>query len=794
MKTLTFSFLLFIFLPLSSVKADWSVYFVENMPNNCSGLPTSYIVNSSSPTIIVKFKVSCNIFTDCPDTSFQVSIYLEQGNHHIATYDHLQRNENYERNITLPQSQFNVNEDAVLRIEARSYNPSQLRSSLGYFRAYLNNATNPNTGWTCVTNGTSIEVMNTNWAFLQTTSGCHVGSGPYVVYKHLMEFTVSGNFTNQNIIVNKQLCMGYSGANPNLQNFYGWLYSHTNSSAVFRTVCYQVIIPGYSTEWFPCSPDKAAIAYKTEALPAYPIISHFTQQPLPITTSGTVECQMSQGTGTFHWRDENRPSNVSVSYNNQYAYITRTLLDNNGGNSIMNEDRPFKLFCYVTNSVGTSTERNFAPSFWFPSGGGCPYIFAYDSAKGFKLDNNILHRSEFEENYGNDIKDVYKLIAVPTIEDSILTLAIKETEADHNYFDKFRLYAIDHSIWDRVVITENNDIAIYDTRTVISPEEAYRNSSEITNYVQYDTTSEPRKLINGDPNDSVKADYNEGRIRDMLASKHLANSDNTTIDSLAIIAEIEADPADGPIPHLPPIKRPIGYITIEADSYSYETNFASRENMAPIVIPFANNQETANNVYIKWFKDYKIQFLSVVDIVYGHFTKTEIPLIGAWHSTNGDILEQLNFTDYEYAELDSSGYITLNFRTIPPPPSGKVRDYVIEVDGHYLLEGTSDRAQREIDTQQKKVDKTIKADKLLENYPNPFNPTTNIAFEISNPSFVTLKIYDVLGKEVITLVNEFKNEGNYQVMFDGRNFSSGIYYYKLETNDFNAIKKMILIK
>ncbi len=100
MKTLTFSFLLFIFLPLSSVKADWSVYFVENMPNNCSGLPTSYIVNSSSPTIIVKFKVSCNIFTDCPDTSFQVSIYLEQGNHHIATYDHLQRNENYERNIT----------------------------------------------------------------------------------------------------------------------------------------------------------------------------------------------------------------------------------------------------------------------------------------------------------------------------------------------------------------------------------------------------------------------------------------------------------------------------------------------------------------------------------------------------------------------------------------------------------------------------------------------------------------------------------------------------------------------
>ncbi len=83
---------------------------------------------------------------------------------------------------------------------------------------------------------------------------------------------------------------------------------------------------------------------------------------------------------------------------------------------------------------------------------------------------------------------------------------------------------------------------------------------------------------------------------------------------------------------------------------------------------------------------------------------------------------------------------------------------------------------------------------LSQNYPNPFNPTTNLEFSISELGFVTLKIYDMTGKEIRTLVNEVKPAGRYSVVFDGSNLSSGIYYYKLESGAFSQVKRMILVK
>ncbi len=83
---------------------------------------------------------------------------------------------------------------------------------------------------------------------------------------------------------------------------------------------------------------------------------------------------------------------------------------------------------------------------------------------------------------------------------------------------------------------------------------------------------------------------------------------------------------------------------------------------------------------------------------------------------------------------------------------------------------------------------------LNQNYPNPFNPATKISFEIGNPSNVTLKIFNVLGKEVATLVNDLKNSGHYEVLFDGSNFVSGIYFYKIDAGNFHQIKQMVLIK
>ncbi len=83
---------------------------------------------------------------------------------------------------------------------------------------------------------------------------------------------------------------------------------------------------------------------------------------------------------------------------------------------------------------------------------------------------------------------------------------------------------------------------------------------------------------------------------------------------------------------------------------------------------------------------------------------------------------------------------------------------------------------------------------LMQNYPNPFNPVTRMSFVIGKSSFVTLKIYDVLGNEVITLVNDVKSPGTYNIDFNAEHLSSGVYYYRLKAGNYTETKKMLLLK
>ena len=83
---------------------------------------------------------------------------------------------------------------------------------------------------------------------------------------------------------------------------------------------------------------------------------------------------------------------------------------------------------------------------------------------------------------------------------------------------------------------------------------------------------------------------------------------------------------------------------------------------------------------------------------------------------------------------------------------------------------------------------------LYQNYPNPFNPSTKISFKIAETRFTSLKVYDVLGNEVTTLVSQELQSGSYQFDFDAKELTSGIYFYKLQTGSFVETKKMILLK
>jgi hypothetical protein len=92
------------------------------------------------------------------------------------------------------------------------------------------------------------------------------------------------------------------------------------------------------------------------------------------------------------------------------------------------------------------------------------------------------------------------------------------------------------------------------------------------------------------------------------------------------------------------------------------------------------------------------------------------------------------------------------------------------------------------------ISSIVKEFSLEQNYPNPFNPVTNINFGIPKSEFVSLKVYDILGREVRSLVSQNMTPGVYEVNFDASGLSSGMYYYSLRAGDNVSVKKMVLVK
>lgn len=84
--------------------------------------------------------------------------------------------------------------------------------------------------------------------------------------------------------------------------------------------------------------------------------------------------------------------------------------------------------------------------------------------------------------------------------------------------------------------------------------------------------------------------------------------------------------------------------------------------------------------------------------------------------------------------------------------------------------------------------------KLYQNFPNPFNPATIISYKINKGGFVTLKVYNLVGQVVKTLVEQYQESGTYSKQFDASKLSAGVYLYKLQVNDYTSVKRMTLIK
>ncbi len=164
-------------------------------------------------------------------------------------------------------------------------------------------------------------------------------------------------------------------------------------------------------------------------------------------------------------------------------------------------------------------------------------------------------------------------------------------------------------------------------------------------------------------------------------------------------------------------------------------------------------------------------------------------------------------TDYDYATVkyNPSGAQQWVLRYNGSGNSyDESRNLAIDTSGNVYVAGTSRGSNTARDYATIKYSQTIgiqnigseipESYSLSQNYPNPFNPKTNIGLRIADFGFVSLKVYDITGKEIAVLVNQEMSAGVYNVDFDASNLSSGTYFYSMETAGFRDVKKMVIVK
>ena len=151
-----------------------------------------------------------------------------------------------------------------------------------------------------------------------------------------------------------------------------------------------------------------------------------------------------------------------------------------------------------------------------------------------------------------------------------------------------------------------------------------------------------------------------------------------------------------------------------------------------------------------------------------------------------------------YSVISPHGSVTWRAPDLPAYPVN--RDTLAvgnhAVVGEVIRYWISDTAWIKVspETEVRGIESNLRYYFLGDNYPNPFNPSTIISYQLPATTLVTLKVYDVLGREVATVVNERQSPGTYSVIFNAANLPSGVYFYKLEAGTFSETKKLTLLK
>jgi hypothetical protein len=644
---------------------------------------------------------------------------------------------------------FKYNEKASIRIDVKSFDtPLITYSGSGYFVAYREFV---NSGNRAILNGNS-QLVTPNPILITLFSTCgELASGTYSIKRTKVEFTLNGDFSDSIPEINPSLCLGFNGGGPNNQHYWGGVLSSSSTQFKFYTYTYNVYnILGQYFGNRPCDPSQAAIVYKMVGRPNIsPVIGTLSAFPRTIYRNSNVsfvKCNLLRGSDSvqYFWRSSVNPV-VPISLT-PMGNKARLQVNFTGSNSFTDEDHIYicvkamnqfgetnwdSIKIYINNSVFIAA---------------CPYI-NYANRNDTIPENSILSES-YET--PKTMVDGKLLLQNPSLEESKkMEFRLSETESDITEIDMIGITQVLVEPNEKVAVTREGEIVNFtDERGKLN---ILKNKTiDITD----DLESDDGKYLKLEKDDIIDVDF--------------------IPDGSNFLVFITSDPRNK--------EKPVGkIITNEGDEY----NLYSLDNPGSVCIKIESN--SISSFSFRGLQEFGLNQIAVVKNL-NTFSLNSLNLSSAILNDYKDITKLLSFSDNNNFKLSGKNYIDFHFDS--KISDGNKKSYFIcNSRGQINTVGERTSSFEKTDVN------SVILNNLSNNLPNPFNPVTKISYQIAKDGFVKLNVFDIAGREVKTIVNEFKTAGSYETVFDGSGISSGTYFYRIETsNGFKDTKRMILIK
>ncbi len=492
-------------------------------------------------------------------------------------------------------------------------------------------------------------------------------------------------------------------------------------------------------------------------IPLHVTINGATHPPSYSTSAFTSTVTGAQGGVTYQW--EQMYQCCTDDYNCG-VYFYR---GSNSAIDIYNTNKHYYLRLTVWDGLGRSAvDYHFVTLETCIGGGGgngCPTLsFEQDSTSdsGGGDENPLLISSTTYPT--EDVVDYYLIQSEIAPIHGEIHFNIREPATEHTWLDQVQLIEIETNPDELVAVTDNGEIINYLEST--SPSAIMLNDTIDVTAALESRDGDTLHVNTGDIlSMAIGSNGPDGAVN-VVAIDGFVTQKNVTADILFVF------PGGG--------DEDVGDLFLRPNASMSALNFGGLG---------------AGTLKLVFHQEATIDFLSLINDLNTADIET-LEMTAAVHSVSGSVLSLVNgVPDQHYAEIYPDQDISFTF-TEGDHSLSKIQ-YVLKTVGRYETD-TTDAINKLAKTNEEII--IPKENKLYDNYPNPFNPTTQIKFAVKGNGLVNLKVYDALGKEVAVLVNETKQAGTYTVNFDASYLSSGIYFYTISAKNFRQSKKMLLIK